>query len=128
MSMKKNILIINGPNLNLLGVREPDIYGKQSFEHFFEELSFRNNEVNLDYFQSNVEGEIIDKIQEEGFKVDDLIYASDFKVESENNNLEIVKVDLERHLLLIKGAVPGAPGGNVIVNPAVKAKTVKSEG
>ncbi len=43
-------------------------------------------------------------------------------------NLEIVKVDLERHLLLIKGAVPGAPGGNVIVNPAVKAKTVKSEG
>lgn len=60
----EKILIINGPNLNLLGKREPEIYGKTSFETFFEVLKARFPEVGFDYFQSNHEGSLIDKLQE----------------------------------------------------------------
>ena len=60
----KKILIINGPNLNLLGKREPEIYGKTSFETYFEQLKASFPEVTLDYFQSNHEGALIDKLQE----------------------------------------------------------------
>lgn len=58
------LMIINGPNLNLLGKREPDIYGFTSFEDFFETLKVKYNQIELDYFQSNVEGEIINKLHE----------------------------------------------------------------
>lgn len=61
------IQIINGPNLNLLGKRETSIYGNQSFEDFFEELKKRYSEVTFSYFQSNVEGEIVNKLHETGF-------------------------------------------------------------
>jgi len=57
------ILILNGPNLNLLGLREPQIYGDQSFEAFFEELQTRFSDFSLLYFQSNHEGELVDRIQ-----------------------------------------------------------------
>lgn len=67
------ILIVNGPNLNLLGKREPSIYGTESFEAFFEKLKTRFPEVELHYFQSNVEGNIIDKLQEVGFTFDGII-------------------------------------------------------
>jgi len=64
----KKIIIINGPNLNLLGKREPDIYGDITFDEFFEDLKdIYSGEVQLSYFQSNIEGELIDKIQEVGF-------------------------------------------------------------
>ena len=64
----KNIIIINGPNLNLLGKREPDVYGDITFEEFFEDLKdIYSGEVQLSYYQSNVEGELINKIQEVGF-------------------------------------------------------------
>ncbi len=56
------ILILNGPNLNLIGTREPQIYGNQTFEHYFEELKAKFS-LDLEYFQSNIEGEIIDKLQ-----------------------------------------------------------------
>ncbi|MDM1546388.1 3-dehydroquinate dehydratase [Empedobacter falsenii] len=70
----KQIQIINGPNLNLLGVREPEIYGTQTFEDFFEhELRKQFLEVSLHYFQSNHEGDIIDKLHEIGFKYDGII-------------------------------------------------------
>lgn len=70
----KKILIINGPNLNLLGKREPDIYGNTSFEDFFKSLQDRYIEqASLDYFQSNHEGELIDKIHEVGFEWDGII-------------------------------------------------------
>lgn len=59
-----NIAIINGPNLNLLGTREPEIYGKVSFEDFLEELKQRFPDVLLSYFQSNEEGQLVSKIQE----------------------------------------------------------------
>jgi len=67
------IIIINGPNLNLLGKREPEKYGKHSFEDFYKELEEGFPEVKLDYFQSNVEGELINKIQEVGFSYDGII-------------------------------------------------------
>lgn len=67
------ITIINGPNLNLLGKRENDIYGHKSFQDFFEDLKLRFPEVELQHFQSNIEGELIDMIQESGFEVDGII-------------------------------------------------------
>ncbi|HQF12101.1 MAG TPA: type II 3-dehydroquinate dehydratase [Paludibacteraceae bacterium] len=69
----KHIQIINGPNLNLLGEREPSIYGNKSFNGFFEELKKQYPDVELAYFQSNSEGEIIDKLQEIGFSADGII-------------------------------------------------------
>lgn len=68
-----NIQIINGPNLNLLGKREPEIYGSESFEDYFEHLKKRFPQVQLYYFQSNVEGEIINKIHEVGFEFDAIL-------------------------------------------------------
>ncbi|EHO13935.1 type II 3-dehydroquinate dehydratase [Myroides odoratimimus] len=67
------ILIINGPNLNLLGKREPDVYGHTSFEDYFEVLKANYPEVELEYYQSNVEGELINKIHEVGFSYDAII-------------------------------------------------------
>ncbi|HLW30755.1 MAG TPA: type II 3-dehydroquinate dehydratase [Aequorivita sp.] len=61
------IIIINGPNLNLLGKRENDIYGNQTFKEFFEILQKKFPKVELSHFQSNIEGELIDKIQEVGY-------------------------------------------------------------
>lgn len=58
------IIIINGPNLNLLGIRENDIYGEESFQDFFERLQKRFSEIQLEYFHSNIEGELIDRIQQ----------------------------------------------------------------
>lgn len=67
------IIIINGPNLNLLGKREPEIYGSQSFEDYFEKLKAAFPQVELEYFQSNHEGALIDKIHEVGFSYDGII-------------------------------------------------------
>ena len=61
------ILIINGPNLNLLGQREPGIYGSESFDTYLEQLRAKYPDITIDYFQSNVEGELIDKMQQVGF-------------------------------------------------------------
>ena len=68
-----NIIIINGPNLNLLGKREPEIYGGRTFEDYFAELQLKFPGIKLSYFQSNIEGEIITKIQENGFDHDGII-------------------------------------------------------
>lgn len=67
------IQIINGPNLNLLGMREPEVYGKRSFSDYLEVLKNRYPQVDFSYFQSNVEGEIINQIQESGFVSDGII-------------------------------------------------------
>jgi 3-dehydroquinate dehydratase-2 len=67
------ILLINGPNLNLLGTREPDIYGSQTFEVFFEDLQADMPQVQLEYFQSNHEGALLDKLHEAGFSVDGIV-------------------------------------------------------
>ncbi|TAL61769.1 MAG: type II 3-dehydroquinate dehydratase [Bacteroidetes bacterium] len=67
------LMIINGPNLNLLGVREPSVYGNQSFADYLETLKKKFSSVQIDYFQSNVEGEIINKLYEVGFSYDGII-------------------------------------------------------
>lgn len=67
------VLIINGPNLNLLGKREPEIYGSNSFEDYFKALQNKFSALDLYYFQSNIEGEIIDKLHEVGFSYDGII-------------------------------------------------------
>ena len=69
----KKIMIINGPNLNLLGTREVDIYGNISFESYLENLKKKYSEVDIDFFQSNIEGELINKIQEVGFSYDGIV-------------------------------------------------------
>lgn len=67
------VAIINGPNLNLLGKREPEVYGSKNFEQYFEELEKKYPHVNFSYYQSNVEGELINKLQEFGFSYNGII-------------------------------------------------------
>jgi 3-dehydroquinate dehydratase-2 len=67
------ILIINGPNLNLLGRREPSIYGSKSFDEYYDELLRKYNSIQLEYYQSNVEGELINKLHDEGFSCQGII-------------------------------------------------------
>jgi 3-dehydroquinate dehydratase-2 len=68
------LLILNGPNLNLLGIRETTIYGNENFENFLKELSMLYPNISIDYFQSNVEGELINKLHEVGFSFDGIIF------------------------------------------------------
>ncbi|MBN8696375.1 MAG: type II 3-dehydroquinate dehydratase [Bacteroidetes bacterium] len=67
------IIIINGPNLNLLGTRETDVYGAKSFEDYFNELKAKYPSIELSYYQSNVEGELINKLHEVGFSYNGII-------------------------------------------------------
>jgi 3-dehydroquinate dehydratase-2 len=67
------VMIINGPNLNLLGTREKSIYGEESFEVFFDSLKRENSQIDLQYYQSNVEGEMINKLHEVGFEYEGII-------------------------------------------------------
>lgn len=73
MSHQLKIAIINGPNLNLLGVREPSVYGIQTFDDYFKLLQQQFSSIEFTYFQSNVEGELINKLHETGFSVDGII-------------------------------------------------------
>ena len=67
------ILILNGPNLNLLGVREPGIYGNNSFDEYLPQLCAKYPDVEIEYYQSNIEGEMINKMQEVGFTYDGIV-------------------------------------------------------
>lgn len=69
----KKIAIINGPNLNLLGKREPNIYGSLSFTEFLDEIKSKYPNISIDYYQSNIEGELIDKLHEYGFGYDGIV-------------------------------------------------------
>ncbi|TNJ42174.1 type II 3-dehydroquinate dehydratase [Tamlana fucoidanivorans] len=69
----KKLMIINGPNLNLLGKREPNIYGSLTFTEFFEEIKEKYSSIQMDYYQSNIEGEIINKLHAVGFSYDGVI-------------------------------------------------------
>ena len=68
------IAIINGPNLNLLGTREPDVYGRQTFDDFFTALQEKYPAITFTYYQSNVEGELINEIQKVGFSADGIVF------------------------------------------------------
>lgn len=69
----KKLIIINGPNLNLLGKREPNIYGSLSFTEFLDEVKNKYSNIEIDYFQSNIEGELINKLHEVGFSYDGIV-------------------------------------------------------
>ena len=73
MTENMKIIIINGPNLNLLGVRQPEVYGNRTFEDYLAELKTSFPHVDIDYYQSNVEGEIINKMHEVGFSYDGIV-------------------------------------------------------
>lgn len=68
------LLILNGPNLNLLGLREPGVYGSQGFDSYLEDLRTMFPDVELEYYQSNVEGELVNKIHEVGFSYDGIVF------------------------------------------------------
>lgn len=68
------ILILNGPNLNLLGKREPEIYGNQTFTEYYERLKTQYSEIQLEYFQSNHEGALLDKLHEIGYEYDGIVF------------------------------------------------------
>lgn len=72
--MSKRVMIINGPNLNLLGKREPEKYGYQDFDSYFSALRKIYDDIRLEYFQSNVEGELINKLHEVGFSFDAILF------------------------------------------------------
>ena len=125
--MKKQILVLNGPNLNLLGRREPEIYGDNSMETYMTALQERFPEVALTYYQSNVEGEIINKLHEVGFSYDgvvlnagaythtsvaihDAIKAIDAPV-VEVHISTVYQRETYRHTSLITGACVGVIGG-----------------
>jgi 3-dehydroquinate dehydratase-2 len=70
----KKVIVINGPNLNLLGKRQPEVYGSKSFEEFFEELKADYSSFDIDYYQSNVEGELVNKLHQVGFSYDGIVF------------------------------------------------------
>ena len=70
----KKILVINGPNLNLIGIREPKVYGGLNFEEYFNELKSKFQDFELEFYQSNVEGELIDKLHQVGFDYEGIVF------------------------------------------------------
>lgn len=124
---KKHILVLNGPNLNLLGKREPGIYGNDSMESSFAALQERFSEVQLDYYQSNVEGELINKLHEVGFTYDGIVFNAGAYTHTsvalhdaiKAINTPVVEVHISnvyqretyRHTSLITGACVGVIGG-----------------
>ncbi|MBE6292336.1 MAG: type II 3-dehydroquinate dehydratase [Bacteroidales bacterium] len=124
---KKHILVLNGPNLNLLGRREPDIYGSSSMENYFLALQERYPEVELEYCQSNIEGELIDKLHEVGFTYDGIVFNAGAYTHTsvaihdaiKAIDTPVVEVHISnvyqretyRHTSLITGACAGVIGG-----------------
>jgi 3-dehydroquinate dehydratase-2 len=127
MADKKQILVLNGPNLNLLGKREPGIYGNDSMESAFAVLQERFPDVQLDYYQSNVEGELINKLHEVGFSYDGIVFNAGAYTHTsvalhdaiKAINTPVVEVHISnvyqretyRHTSLITGACVGVIGG-----------------
>lgn len=124
---KKQILVLNGPNLNLLGKREPGIYGSDTMEASFAALQARFPDVELSYYQSNVEGELINKLHEVGFVYDGIVFNAGAYTHTsvalhdaiKAINTPVVEVHISnvyqretyRHTSLITGACVGMIGG-----------------
>ena len=110
----KKILILNGPNLNLLGKREPHIYGSRTFVDYLKTIEAQFPEVQIHYFQSNHEGELIDKIHELGFTIDGIVinagaYTHTSIAIADALSLQLVAIKIAEaldHLSLVKGKLP----------------------
>ena len=125
--MKKQILVLNGPNLNLLGKREPEIYGDNSMEAYMTALQEQYPDVEFAYYQSNVEGELINKLHEVGFDYDGIVFNAGAYTHTsvalhdaiKAINTPVVEVHISnvyqretyRHTSLITGACVGVIGG-----------------
>ena len=125
--LKKHILILNGPNLNLLGKREPSIYGDGTMEAAFMSLQKRYSDIELEYWQSNVEGELINKLHEVGFTYDGIVFNAGAYTHTsvalhdaiKAISAPVVEVHISnvyqretyRHTSLITGACVGVIGG-----------------
>ena len=123
----KRILILNGPNLNLLGKREPGIYGNDSMESYFTTLQNRYPNVSLEYYQSNIEGELINKLHEVGFTYDGVVFNAGAYTHTSVAIHDAIKAistpvievhisnvyqrETYRHTSLITGACVGVIGG-----------------
>lgn len=123
----KRVLILNGPNLNLLGKREPGIYGNNSMEDYFATLQERFPNISLEYYQSNVEGELINKLHEVGFTYDGIVLNAGAYTHTsvaihdaikaistpvvEVHISNIYQRETYRHTSLITGACVGVIGG-----------------
>lgn len=126
-SKKKHLLVLNGPNLNLLGKREPGIYGNDSMKTCFSALQARFPDVELEYYQSNVEGELINKLHEVGFTCDGIVFNAGAYTHTsvalhdaiKAISAPVVEVHISnvyqretyRHTSLITGACVGVIGG-----------------
>jgi 3-dehydroquinate dehydratase-2 len=114
-----NIIIINGPNLNLLGKRQPEIYGNISFEEYFNTLQQKFPQHTLQYFQSNVEGDLINKLQETGFNFDGIILNAGGYTHTSVAIADVVEVHISnifareeyRHVSLISKHAKGVISG-----------------
>ena len=127
MAEKKQILVLNGPNLNLLGKREPGIYGSDTMESALAALQERFPEVEFDYYQSNVEGELVNKLHEVGFSYDGIVFNAGAYTHTsvalhdaiKAISTPVVEVHISnvyqretyRHTSLITGACVGVIGG-----------------
>jgi len=102
------IQIINGPNMNLIGKRETSLYGDTPFESYRKKLKKRYLHVQIDYFQSNIEGEIIDKIQEVGFSYDGIVINAGGYTHTSVSIANILGRDEYRHVSFIANACSGS--------------------
>jgi 3-dehydroquinate dehydratase-2 len=137
------IQIINGPNLNLLGIREPDVYGSFSFEDYLSDLTKRYPDIEIAYFQSNIEGEIINKIHETGFTFDGIILNAGAYTHTsiaifdaiKGINTPVIEVHISnvhtresfRHQSLIAGACRGVIAGFGMDSYRLAVEAIKND-
>ncbi len=114
------LIIINGPNLNLLGQREPEIYGDQSFETFYVNLKERYHDIEFHYFQTNIEGELIDTLHEFGFSSDGIILNA--------GGYTHTSVAIGDAIKSIKTPVVEVHISNILAREEFRAKSLISEG
>ena len=126
------IQIINGPNLNLLGKREPGVYGSMSFEEYLKELRGHYPDVQLDYYQSNVEGELINKIHEVGFDYDGIILNAGAYTHTSvalHDAIRAVKTPvIEVHKSMISSACMGVICGFGMASYRLAVEALKGDG
>ena len=114
------VIIINGPNLNLIGIREPEKYGKVSFDNYLIDLKKKYSSYHIDHFQSNIEGELINKLQETGFTYDLIVLNA--------GGYSHTSVSILDAILAIKTPVIEVHMSNIYNREEYRAKSILSKG